>query len=116
MSRELYAQMPEWAEVLALVADERVRQVEKWGVQRHPDIDPNLEARYREAERMVKGRNDHKEVHCAATWDTILLEEVYESFTAESVEDRIKELTEVAAVAVAWIEDLQSREGRNAAE
>jgi hypothetical protein len=113
LQHDVHVAMPDMAEVLALVAEERARQLEKWGPQRHRDIEPSMATHYVEQETQLKLLNDYKARKGSPSWDTILLEEVYEAFTAGTVEDRIKELTEVAAVAVAWIEDLQSREGRN---
>ena len=115
LQHDVHVAMPGMAEVLALVAEERARQLEKWGPQSHPDLDPDqsIVLGYRDLEASVKVVNDAKAQAGLATWDTILLEEVFEALTAGTVAERIKELTEVAAVAVAWIEDLQSREGRN---
>lgn len=77
--------------VLEKIAAERQRQNNKWGDQKHDN----------------------------GTWALILIEEVGEA-AQEALKDRdytpdstahhlqlIKELTEVAAVAVAWIEDLR---------
>lgn len=81
--------------ILSDIDNERLRQLEKWGVQRHP----------------------------APVWMTILTEEVgeaaraimdhtYEKVKPSRVEnpgDLRAELVQVAAVAVAWIEDLDRR-------
>jgi hypothetical protein len=113
LQHEVHVAMPGMAEVLALVAEERARQLEKWGPQSHPDLDPEFSANYVALEASAKEVNDSKAIAGDATWDTILLEEVFEALTAGTVAERIKELTEVAAVAVAWIEDLR---GRNATQ
>lgn len=76
--------------VLQNVTDERIRQINKWGPQYHDD----------------------------STWMLILSEEVGE--VAKSIIDRIhngsadiaetrKELVQVAAVAVAWLECLDKK-------
>jgi|SRR5688500_833729 len=113
LQHDVHVAMPDMAEVLALVAEERARQLEKWGPQSHTDLDPDssVQWNYHALEQATKAINDAKAARNLATWDTILFEEVLESFTAGTVAERIKELTEVAAVAVAWIEDLRGRNG-----
>lgn len=101
--------VPEWAEILADVADERLRQVRMWGVQRHLDLAPLTKTRAPAAERQVRSYNWDADNDGMTTWDGILLEEVYEAFNAPTPELMAKELVEVAAVAVAWVEDLRSR-------
>jgi hypothetical protein len=44
-----------------------------------------------------------------ASWLTILLEEVFEAAGEEDISRLRTELVQVAAVAVAWIEDIDSR-------
>jgi NTP pyrophosphatase (non-canonical NTP hydrolase) len=72
--------------ILTDITDERDRQDAKWGVQEHHP----------------------------ATWQLILVEEVGETAEALLDDDREryrKELVQVAAVAIAAIEDLDRREG-----
>jgi hypothetical protein len=95
--------------ILDEISQERDRQLAKWGEQRHPDdtgggflaaAAHNARNTCQQAAKFVRG---------GPGWRLILAEEVAEAF-AES--DRVKlrdELVQVAAVAVAWIEDIQSR-------
>lgn len=94
--------------ILRDIAGERDHQDRKWGVQKHPDgTDDGCEAKNRaDAARYVAdtkvGRNE-------LTWWDILREEVFE---AGAEVDRTKlraELVQVAAVCVAWVEDIDSR-------
>lgn len=87
------------------VRGERVRQVEKWGRQSHPDgtLEPD-------------GRADKMRERCETafqnnqgTWAHILLEEVFEAIEAENPDHLVEELTQVAAVCVSWVEDIRRR-------
>lgn len=90
------------------VAIERVRQHEKWGEQSNPNgtgdilqVEAADAARYACDTAFGQGRG---------TWRHILTEEVFEAF-AEADPDRLRtELIQVAAVAVAWVEDLDRYE------
>lgn len=99
------------AVVLEDVAVERNNQIDKWGYQTHPDLLDGREgcrADYAMLSGFYRDRNDQAEVQDECDWTTILLEEVYEAL-AESDRKRIREeLVQVAAVAVAWIEDIDS--------
>lgn len=97
------------AGVLEQVATERGRQDEKWGPQNHPDgtgqypetIDADV-ARMACQQAAEGGYLD---------WLHILREETAEAF-AESDPARLRrELVQVAAVAVAWIQALDRRAG-----
>lgn len=108
---------PGMALVLEQVAEERGRQLRRWGVQNHPDRAREpfrgnfpregavLEALARDAMDTSKGgsRGD--------SWDAILAEEVGEVLQAldEGPERTREELVQVAAVAVAWIEAIDRR-------
>jgi NTP pyrophosphatase (non-canonical NTP hydrolase) len=97
MSQSLTSELPGWLlrqRAYNDVAVERIRQIEKWGDQRHDD----------------------------AWWCVIEMEElgevaraVYERDTQTTRKrdtDQLRdELVQVAAVAVAWIEDIDSRDG-----
>jgi len=68
--------------IFALIADERKRQIEKWGVQRH----------------------------APGKWTMILIEEIGEACQAllqQRETDAIHELVQAAAVIVTWIEALK---------
>lgn len=87
------------------VRDERWAQVKKWGEQHHPDGVPAT------LEEVSKAKNDCAEAGSAVTWRRILDEEVAEAYY-EIGADQAKlraELVQVAAVAAAWIEDIDSR-------
>lgn len=109
-------------DVLFDVAAERARQEEGWGVQRHWDgIGPlrqlALDGRaptYANLAILMKDRYSALRSHRRGPdWATILLEEVFEAVElpgdAASADMLREELVQVAAVAVAWIEDLDSR-------
>lgn len=95
-------------DILKRIAAERRRQLKLWGFQR-------LKRRLSKEERgaflavlgLLKEENDNtpKGRH---KWSNILLEEAYEAITEKDKEDQIAELVQVAAVCVAWIEDLRS--------
>jgi hypothetical protein len=88
------------------VRREREAQDQKWGEQNHPDgISPltissavDLASAYREL-------NDHAN----PTWQTILLEEVYEAMAEDDPEKLRLELIQVAAVAMTWVEAIDRR-------
>ena len=93
--------------VAADVLDERVRQNEKWGPQSHPNgtggVSYVVMAKYGKelcARAFAAGLGD---------WRHILFEEVYEAFAEEDVKALRTELIQVAAVAVAWVEDIDRK-------
>lgn len=110
------------------VMKERNRQDEKWGEQHHPDgTGPGATLFGRTFSGMardLKAINDERASH-GVEWDTragrlvpsvplwslILLEEVYEALESDDPAHLREELVQVAAVAVNWIEDIDSREG-----
>lgn len=104
--------------IVADVIRERVRQVTKWGPQRHPDLhwDPNA-ARLKRNEYVVlahkfKALNDRRHAKGQpGVWADILLEELYEALESDNQADLDKELVETIAVATAWLEDLRTRGG-----
>jgi hypothetical protein len=99
--------------VLEDIREERRRQVERWGVQSHPDLSEYPRATLRDlfAERADywKRRNDNPSKGLELDWTGILLEEVYEALAEESPARLRAELVQAAAVAVAWIEDIDTR-------
>lgn len=93
-------------EILDLIAAERKRQDEKWGVQDHPDGTSHLLRKTTEIKRAV----------CQAafagqrgSWRVILDEEVAEAAAEEDPVKLKQELIQVAAVCVAWIESIDRR-------
>ena len=96
--------------VLALVEEERERQEEKWGRQRHPDGTGPVKMQQAKAE----GARAHCEIAAKGgflTWEDILAEEVAEAGAEKDLERLRREVIQVAAVAVAWVEDLNERLG-----
>lgn len=92
--------------ILNEVVEERVRQLEKWGVQKLPDGTGSESDKHRAwHQRQV---TDSKSESGTVTWKDVLAEEVFEAFaeTDQSDEDLRKELIQVA---VAWIEDIDTR-------
>lgn len=86
---------------------EQVRQDAKWGEQNHPDGTGGPGA-CRMAD-IARDLCDEQHRAGAGTWRHILNEEVAEAFAEESQENLRRELVQVAAVAVAWIEAIDRR-------
>ena len=105
--------------ILTDITLERDRQDAKFGPQRHQDsVAPNFDspealARWYEmpTEEDAKYNTDTRFARGDGTWADILVEELAEAIAAafKSPEELRAELVQVAAVAVAWIEDLDSR-------
>lgn len=95
-------------EVLAEVAEERLRQHHLWGVQDHPmGSGPNVELFGYEIKDLLGFVSDFNDTHNNPYWGTILLEEVLEALAEPTDSNNLrKELLQVAAVAVAAVEDL----------
>ena len=116
--------------ILGEIAAERVRQDAKWGEQNHPDVDRVLTGRPTgcRVERMAMEYNipsansareacDHAARIGQCTWAHILVEEIAEAVEAATLAQLgqgplaalRKELVQVAAVAVSWIEAIDRR-------
>lgn len=92
--------------VLDEVAQERLRQVDKWGEQDHPD---GTELRYERERDAAQGICDQRFTDGEGSWLDILREEFYEA-AAERDPARLRtELIQVAAVATAWVEAIDRR-------
>lgn len=101
-------QANETVEVLLDVKRERERQVRKWGPQQHPDGTGGI--RFKALRDVYTRINDGREADAEpAVWSDILLEEVYEALSETDPVKLMTELTQVAAVAVAWVEDRRAR-------
>lgn len=100
------------------VLEERMRQLEKWGEQSHPDMHEESAGEYDVSRSMFasfaeryKALNDY----AAATddgsldWTGILLEEVYEALAEGDPAKLREELIQSAAVIFAWVEDIDTR-------
>lgn len=95
-------------DVLDYVAEERLNQIEKWGEQHHED--GTGASGWEHAANLWKAYNDNLvSLRGDTDWTGILLEEVYEALAEADVEKLRAELIQVAAVAVAWVEDIDSR-------
>lgn len=108
------------AAVCREVIQERVRQENKWGEQNHRDgtgpnlqvlraTDINLDLRTgSELARIFQARCQGNSPH-DDNWRDILLEEVFEALAEDAPERLRKELIQVAAVAVSWVEAIDRR-------
>ena len=99
--------MTDWLhDVLFDVRVERLRQNKKWGEQNHPDGTGELWGH-----RASVARSACQQAHEGGynTWLHILREEVMEAFACADPQDLRKELIQVAAVAVAWVEAIDRR-------
>lgn len=93
--------------VLADVGEERERQFAKWGPQHHPDGTGLDNAQY--LADKARERCDAAAAEGKVTWNHILTEEFLEGRAETDLVRLRKELVQVAAVAVAWVEDIDSR-------
>ncbi len=95
------------------VALERVAQVSKWGEQSldlwdaldHPN--PCVRASYEAELGSVKYLNDYS--GGGYDWYSVLMEEVYEAFLEEDPDKQRQEFIQVAAVALAIINDIDRK-------
>ncbi|MHA4776035.1 hypothetical protein L1085_016185 [Streptomyces sp. MSC1_001] len=92
---------------VAAVDDERLAQLAKWGDQKHPDGTGSL-VQAAEADKARAG--------CQAafargegTWMHVLIEEVFEALAEDDLVKLRAELVQVAAVAAAWVQDIDTR-------
>lgn len=86
--------------------DEQDRQIEKFGVQSHPDGTGDL---YRALANILRDTCDKATQDGGLTWNLILAEEVYEALAESDPAALRAELVQVAAVALSWINDIDSR-------
>lgn len=105
---------PRWLQTAAVlndVEDERDRQVARFGEQSHPDGTDECFSVMADIARQAADSADR--AGCL-TWLDILREETEEA-AAETDPDKLRaELVQVAAVCVAWIEDLDRRKKASA--
>jgi hypothetical protein len=96
------------------VRTELYRQDAKWGEQNHPNGTPGM---WRSTTLDPLSRRvacDLAADKGTVTWAHILTEEVAEALAEEDPSLLRKELIQVAAVAVAWVEKIDRDEARNA--
>jgi len=92
--------------VLDEVADERTRQVTKWGVQTRPT---GANAAFSRARDLAQKRTDARMKDGTATWHDILFEEFLEAVAEEDAAKMRVELIQLAAVAVSAVEDIDRK-------
>lgn len=121
------------SEGLAAVAEEMASQFVKWGEQNHPSfaddapfsaglgrelsIEYENDHTYGEVAKSYRGLaedyqriNDFREENRLQRWDSILLEEVFEALAEDDPRARIKELIQVAAVAIQFAKSIERNE------
>lgn len=89
---------------------ERMRQTDKWGVQRHPN-GTGLGVEWLRG-RSIGWLREYAKERCQSNspnWLDILMEEVFEAAAERQDEPLRYELVQVAAVVKAWIETLDER-------
>jgi hypothetical protein len=100
--------------VLDEVRRERERQDVVFGVQRHPSFPP-IPIEERAAEYGVPTEAAAKELvekafkSSRGTWGHVLVEELAETIAAPDEDNLRHELIQLAAVATAWVEDIDRR-------
>lgn len=94
--------------VLAEIQAERMRQIAKWGVQHRKD-GTGAESDSRKASLAKSLCRRAEEFDGGATWRQVLVEEFFEAVAEADPAALRAELVQVAAVAAAWIEDIDSR-------
>lgn len=88
---------------------EQLRQVEKWGVQHHADGTGGRNARKNADAARIICDAEHEAGN--GTWRSILLEEVYEALAERPNSGGLREeLVQVAAVALSWVDDIDTRD------
>lgn len=99
-------------DVLADVAAERARQDARWGVQNHPDgtgADYTLSEVAELDVRFARTRCDRAFERGAGSWEHILYEEFCEAMAEDDPVRLRAELVQLAAVAVHWMEAIDTR-------
>lgn len=99
------------------VIDERARQDATWGEQNHPDgTGPDWPALYvpaggtaADARDLARRLCQGLASHGAVSWGDIIREEVCEALAEADPRELRRELVQVAAIAVAWIEAIDRR-------
>jgi hypothetical protein len=102
------------AKILEQVAIERAAQDHKWGQQNHPDGTGDsalgMASGFRQLAAQVATRHCNSAFAAGVgTWLHILNEEVAEAFAEHEPAKLRAELVQVAAVAVAWVENIDRR-------
>lgn len=90
-----------------MIDEERIRQIEKWGPQQHPDGTGLLGDAH--VAQMAQEACERATEDGTLTWRHIATEEFYEALAEKDSDKLITELTQAAAVIQAWISDIQRR-------
>lgn len=106
---EIALATPETEAALTDTAEERVRQVAKWGVQTRPDGTMRNGQDDIDGAAYFKARTDAAAEDGTVTWRDILNEEVAEVYAETDPALIREELIQVAAVALSWVEDLDRK-------
>lgn len=108
--------------ILADIAQERVKQLEKWGEQSHPCVPADVLETLGQTGNAMSERFIASEMERAAkadcqrnfklgrgTWYAIAWEELAESGATTDLDSRREELVQLGAVVVAWLEDVDKK-------
>lgn len=123
MPNEYWKEINELTVILGEVLGECQGQLERWGLQNHPDgtgpLRPSpmiwgslADLNYGEFADAARRRTQRDFNSGHGSWEHILTEEVFEAYAEEDEEKLRAELVQVAAVAVSWIRAINRR--RNA--
>lgn len=96
--------------ILQEIADERVRQDEKWGEQNHPD---GTNAKWSTIADGMKAKCESKASRGQLTWRDIFEEEIWEAYGEVDPELLRAELVQAAAVLVNWIGAIDRRKAND---
>lgn len=110
--------------IINAVVRERIAQIHKWGLQRHPTLDPIIAALHLTPQRhfeefelptaeRAKYLCDYADSQVQITWTHIAVEELSEAVEAavlhgEHSTELRTELVQLAAVVFAWIESIDA--------
>lgn len=101
--------------IITGIQAELARQIEKWGVQRHPDgTGPFKPMSYIGLASVIRDQAcescDRAARDGRVAWRHIAAEELFEAFAEPAGSDELRrELIQVAAVAISWVRDLDLR-------
>lgn len=120
MNEEYWEEVFDLNEVLGEVLEECRGQLEKWGLQNHPDGTGPLRAspmvwgrladlNNEEFADSARKRTENDFDNGYGSWEHILTEEVFEAYAEDDQEKLRAELVQVAAVAVSWIRAINRR-------
>jgi hypothetical protein len=110
VAAEQAAPNPSRTDIFGEINAERERQIAKWGEQHRADDTGGRLLRDRADVARTLCQSAEKHTPGGAGWRAVLAEEVAEAF-AESDPAKLRaELVQSAAVIVAWVEDIDSRE------